>query len=190
MNSTKQNIAPRFREIAVVYLKAGAFSFGAGASEVLLAQIVEKKKWLSHEEYGKTIALATLMPGPFHVNLVIALGRALAGTSGSLIAVFSFVLPGFIAAIFTAHLLQYGALQIWLRAHAGVVTGIIAAVIGMLLSAIIRLGVRTLPHSGYWASVVTLAFFLYFFKIPFALAILGGGLIYVLFITSLRKAVL
>lgn len=172
--------------IAAAYLRVGAYALNAAAGEVLLEQLVEKRKWLLLEEFSKMMSLATLIPGPYHVNLVILTGFALGGWRTGFIAVASFVLPGFLLAWVAANLLSLGQVQAWLQAHPGVTTGMLASASGLVLCIVVKLGQRALPARGYWLLVFVLAALLWYFRLPFALAIIGCGFT-ALLIRVLRK---
>lgn len=168
------------RQIFLVFLKIGIYSFNAGASEVLLIQIVEKKRWLDYSQYSQILSIATLIPGPFHVNLAIATGNMLAGLRGGLLAAVGFTLPGFSLAVTMAYALNLDSVSTWLHHNPGFSAGIVAAVSGLLLSAIIRLGQRTLSGIKSLSVVIVLIACIYLLKLSFALVIIGSGLIYLI----------
>lgn len=147
---------------------------------MLLTQIVEKRRWIDDREYAQILSLATLIPGPFHVNLVIATGYALAGFGGSLISILAFVLPGFLLALIIAHVLSLQPVLTWLHNNSGITVGVVAAVTGLLLSAIARLGMRAISDVKSWLIVVLLATGILLLKFPFALTICCAGLFFVL----------
>lgn len=167
-------------------MRVGAYALNAAAGEVLLEQIVEKRQWIKLEEFSRLMSLATLIPGPYHVNLVILTAYALGGIRAGLIAVSAFILPGLLVALIAANLLSLSEVQNWLRLHPGLTTGMLAAASGLVLCIVVKLGQRSLPARGYWLLVFVLAAVLWFFRLPFALVILGGG-IFSLTIATLRR---
>lgn len=167
-------------------MRVGAYALNAATGEVLLEQVVEKRQWMAIEEFSKLMSLATLIPGPYHVNLVILTGYALGGVRAGLIAVAAFVFPGFLLAWLAAHLLSLHQVQAWLHGHPGLTTGMLAAASGLVLCLIVKLGQRSLPMRAYWLLVFLLAALLWYFRMPFALAIIGCG-VAALVISALRK---
>ena len=167
-------------KIFLVFIRIGLYSFNAGASETLLTQIVEKRRWIDHLEYARVLSLVTLIPGPFHVNLVIATGYTLAGFGGSLVSVIAFVLPGFLIALGIAHALDLTPVSGWLHKNPGITMGVVAVVAGILLSAIARLGIRAIRDRKSWWLVAALATGILLFKFPFAFVICFTGLLYAL----------
>ena len=170
-----RNPAKTLRHIGAAYLRVGAYALNAAASEVLLEQVVEKRRWIAVDEFGRLMSLATLIPGPYHVNLVILTGYALGGFYAGLVAVAAFILPGFMLAWIAANVLSLEVVQRWLQDHAGITTCMLAAASGLVLCIIVKLGQRTLPGRAHWALVFALAALLWTFRLPFALAIVGGG---------------
>ena len=78
--------------------KIGLFTFGGGYVMVTLIEneFVEKKKWLSQEEYYDMLAIAESTPGPIAINSSTYIGYKLAGFFGSLFATIAVCLPSLI----------------------------------------------------------------------------------------------
>ena len=113
------------------FLTLGATGFGGPVALVGYMQrdLVEKRKWISEEEYKEGLALAQLAPGPLAAQLGIYLGFVHYGVLGATLAGAAFVLPSFImvVAIGLAYKL-FGGLP-WMQA---VFYGVGAAVIGII----------------------------------------------------------
>ncbi|MES0488596.1 MAG: chromate transporter [Leptospirales bacterium] len=126
--------------IFLAFLKIGSYSFGAATGEVLIENLVERKKWMSLEKLREAYAVAAFAPGPYHVNIVVNLGYQLRGISGMLLSVAGFVLPSlFIAAGIAAMLYQPGVAAFFMENH-GILMGLQAGIAGLLLNATIKLG--------------------------------------------------
>ncbi len=78
--------------------KIGLFTFGGGYAMVAVIEreIVEKKSWLTHEEYIDIIAIAESSPGPLAINTATFVGYKIQKFLGSLFATLGVVLPSFI----------------------------------------------------------------------------------------------
>ncbi len=78
--------------------KIGLFTFGGGYVMVTLIEneFVEKKKWLTQEEYYDMLAIAESTPGPIAINSSTYIGYKLAGFFGSLLATIAVCLPSLI----------------------------------------------------------------------------------------------
>lgn len=172
-------------DIFVTFAKIGLFSFGSATSEVILEQVVEKRKWLSKEAFLENLSLAALVPGPFHVNLVAMLGYSLAGATGGIMSVAAFVFPGLAIAIGVAAAVSLEPVRVFLNENPGIVAGMLAAVAGLLLNVIVNLAKTAVSRPAPGALVAGLAVVLFYFKVHFAVAVLSLGLAFVIF--SLRK---
>ena len=78
--------------------KIGLFTFGGGYAMVAVIEreIVERKKYISQEEFLDLIAIAESTPGPIAVNSATYIGYKIGGVLGSFFATLGVVLPSFI----------------------------------------------------------------------------------------------
>lgn len=85
----------------ITMFKIGLFTFGGGYAmiAILERELVEKKKWIDHEEFMNIIAIAESTPGPIAINSSTYIGYKQAGVTGSVFATLGVVLPSFIVAI-------------------------------------------------------------------------------------------
>lgn len=65
-------------------------------------EVVQKKKWLSEEEFVDTIAIAQSLPGILAVNTAIFIGYRLRKIKGSLVCFFATTLPSFVIILLIA----------------------------------------------------------------------------------------
>jgi chromate transporter len=113
------------------FLRLGTFGFGGPIALVGYMQrdLVERRKWVSKEEYGEGLALAQLAPGPLAAQLAIYLGWLRAGTWGATLVAVAFIIPSFLMVlVLSALYLRYGGLM-WMQ---GAFYGIGAAVIAII----------------------------------------------------------
>ncbi|MFM9010398.1 MAG: chromate efflux transporter [Planctomycetota bacterium] len=78
------------------WLAVGATGFGgpAGQVAILHREVVERKTWLTEEEFLAALRVCMLLPGPEAQQLATYAGWRLGGTAGGLVAGTLFVLPG------------------------------------------------------------------------------------------------
>lgn len=78
------------------WLAVGATGFGgpAGQVAILHREVVERKAWLTEEEFLAALRVCMLLPGPEAQQLATYAGWRLGGTAGGLVAGTLFVLPG------------------------------------------------------------------------------------------------
>lgn len=168
------------------FVRIGLFSFSAAASALIMEWIVDRRQWLTTEEFRDKLSLAAIIPGPFHVNLVGLIGYALGGYLGLLLSLIGFVLPGFVLAVVLAVTLSSDTLGRFLVENPGAVKGMLLAVGALLLNVVVRIGRFALPAPSYWAWVAGLSVVLLVKNVHFALVILGAGLLHVLYLRATR----
>ncbi|MCI7223397.1 MAG: chromate transporter, partial [Fusobacteriaceae bacterium] len=68
-------------KIFIVFFKIGAFTIGGGYAMLSLIEdeIVNKKKWLSQDEFLEGMVIAQSTPGVLAVNISIVTGYKIAG---------------------------------------------------------------------------------------------------------------
>jgi chromate transporter len=81
-----------------IFFRIACTSFGGFMAMISVVQnvVVERKKLMRHEEMLDGISLASLLPGPVAVNLVVYVGYRLRGALGALLSGFAAVLPSFL----------------------------------------------------------------------------------------------
>ena len=162
--------APSLGEASRVWLRIGLLSFGGPAAQIALMhrEIVDRKRWLSEQQYLNALSFCMLLPGPEAMQLATYAGWRLHGILGGLIAGLLFVLPGAVV-IFTLALIYvlYGGLPL----INALFLGVKAAVIIIVIEALLRVARRALLLPEHWL-VAALAFVgIFFLALPFPLII-------------------
>ncbi len=89
--------APRGRaaEVARAFLRLGATAFGGPAAHIALmnAEFVERRGWLSREEYLDAVSASSIIPGPNSTEVAMHIGHRRAGAVGLVLAGVGFILP-------------------------------------------------------------------------------------------------
>ena len=80
------------------FAKIGIFTFGGGYGMIALVQdeCVEKKKWITEDEFATVLTIAESTPGPIAINCATYTGYAQGGILGAIAATFGVVLPSFL----------------------------------------------------------------------------------------------
>jgi chromate transporter len=119
-----------------------------GVLAVVQRELVEKKRWMTREEFVEEWAVAQIMPGPNVVNLSLMIGAryfgfkgAMTALAGMLVAPLSVVL---VLALVYAQFADHPGVQGALRGMAAVAAGLITATGLKLITALKKnvLGVR------------------------------------------------
>ena len=149
-----------------------------GVLAVVQRELVDKKKWLTREEFVEDWAVAQILPGPNVVNLSLMIGDRHFGLRGAMVAlagILAFPLLGvlLLAALF-AGIADVSAAQGALRGMGAVASGLIAAT-GIKLAGALRKNV--LGQVACWL-LGTLTFVaIAWLRIPLVWVLLGlGGL--------------
>ena len=74
--------------------------------------LVERRAWISKDEYELSLALAQIMPGPLAAQLAMAIGFFMAGVRGATLAGVAFVIPSFLMVVGLAAL-YVGSQGLW-----------------------------------------------------------------------------
>lgn len=139
------------RELTLYFLRLGTFGFGGpiALAGYMQKDLVEKRRWISKEDYVQGLALAQLAPGPLAAQLAIYIGWVRGGVLGATWIGVAFVLPSFIMVLGLAALyLRFGGLS-WMQ---GAFYGIGAAVIAIIARSVWKLGKMTLAKDRLlWA---------------------------------------
>ncbi|MBU2874319.1 chromate efflux transporter [Marinobacter salexigens] len=82
-------------EVFFAFLKLGLTSFGGPIAHLgyFRTEMVERRRWLSEEQFGQLLALCQFLPGPASSQLGFTLGLLRAGWLGALAAFIAFTLP-------------------------------------------------------------------------------------------------
>lgn len=78
------------RELFLGFLGLGLISFG-GALPFVRRAVVERRRWLSSEEFIDLLGLCQFLPGGNVINLSVAIGMRFRGALGALAAITGFI---------------------------------------------------------------------------------------------------
>src|SRR3989475_7232416 len=104
-------------ELLVYFLRLGTTGFGGPIALVgyMQRELVEKRRWISRQDYVEGLALAQLAPGPLAAQLAIYLGWVRGGVTAATVVGAAFVLPSFVMVLaISALYLRYGGLA-WMQ---------------------------------------------------------------------------
>jgi chromate transporter len=162
---------PSFGEAARFWIRLGFISFGgpAGQIAILHREVVEQRRWLDERRFADALNFCMLLPGPEALQLAIYLGWKLHGVRGGLVAGLGFILPAIVLLLGLSWVYaRHGSVP----ALQGVLLGLKAAVIALVLQAIFRIGRRALATPVHLALAVFAFAALQFGHVPFPLVLL------------------
>ena len=123
----------------LTFLKIGLFTIGGGYAMIPLIEreVVERRQWLSKEDFLDLMSLSQMLPGVFAVNFSIYIGHRLKGFRGSLALAAGIVVPSFVIILLIAMFFQAFAGNQVIEA---VFKGIRPAVVALIAVPCIQLG--------------------------------------------------
>jgi len=130
------------RQLIIYFLKLGTIGFGGPVALVgyMHRDLVEKRNWISEEDYKEGLALAQLAPGPLAAQLGIYLGFVHYRVLGATLCGLAFVIPSFIMVVLLGIVYKlFGGLP-WMQA---VFYGVGAAVIGIIIMSSYKLTLKS-----------------------------------------------
>ncbi|WP_207515416.1 chromate transporter [Longitalea luteola] len=170
-------VSYKLKDLALYFLKLGTIGFGGPVALVgyMHRDLVEKRKWITEEDYKEGLALAQLAPGPLAAQLAIYLGYVHYKIMGATLAGLAFVFPSFLMVLGISYAyVQAGGLP-WMQA---VFYGIGAAVIGIIAISSYKLSKKSLGKDWLlWVIAIVLAVTTFITEQESLWLILAGGVI-------------
>jgi chromate transporter len=134
---------PSLRSFILYFLRLGTLGFGGPIALAghMQQDLVERRGWITAQEYKEGLALAQLAPGPLAAQLAMYLGWVQARALGATLVGLAFVGPSFVMVlILSALYVRFGGLP-WMQ---GLFYGIGAAVIAIIARSVLKLVRMTL----------------------------------------------
>ncbi|MBQ9914179.1 MAG: chromate transporter [Clostridia bacterium] len=148
-------------DLFLIFARVGGFTFGGGYAmlPMLQKEVVERRKWATHDELMDYYAIGQCTPGIIAVNVATFVGTKLCGFWGALFATLGVITPSIIIIMIIAAFVS-GFQDIEAVTHA--FNGIRAAVVALILSSVIKLSKKSLVDkvtTVIFLSVAALSFF-------------------------------
>ena len=138
------------RDVAREWTRIGCIGFGGPPAHVVLLEelCVQRRRWLSADEFEDAIASTNLLPGPGSTQLAIFCAWRVAGIRGALIGGAGFILPGLVVILGLAVLFLANAPPRWVRGAGAGAGAAVAAVALRAGSDLLRPGWRRVTGAG------------------------------------------
>jgi chromate transporter len=129
--------------IFLTFFKIGTFAFGGVYSMISFfeRELVERRRWLTHDELIEAFTIGQMTPGPPIVNTGIHIGYKLRGLPGVLAATLGQAFTGTVLAILLAAFYLEAKDNPLLQS---VMKGVAAAVVGLLGSIVYKMGLKVI----------------------------------------------
>lgn len=162
------------------FLKIGLFTIGGGMAMIPQLQhvVVKEKGWLEEDEMIDCIAISQALPGIIAINAATYIGMKVKGFRGALSATLGVITPSFVIIILVVTVLDSIGNNSYIQ---GAFTGVKAAVCGLILVTVIKMGKKILRSVFDWILAVLAFIAIIVFGINAIWAILVGAVLGVIY---------
>ena len=122
----------KYLKLFFVFFKIGLFTFGGGYAmiSVISHEVVEKRKYITDEEFSDVVAIAESTPGPIAINSSTYIGYRVGGVFGSILASIAVCLPSFIIIyVISLFFTRFLELELAAKAFKGIQCGVAVLII-------------------------------------------------------------
>lgn len=126
------------------FLVLGLYAFGGPTAHIgyFHKEFVEKRRWLSDQDYADTVALCQMLPGPASSQVGMSIGCSRAGIMGAFAAFLGFTLPS--ALLMIALAFGYESIA-GVPAAMGIVQGVKLFATAVVADALVKMGQSLCP---------------------------------------------
>jgi len=150
-SSDRPTLAAIFR----AFVGVSVSGFG-GALPWARRMLVDKRGWMTAEEFNEAFSLSQFLPGPNTINFAVVFGARFGGAAGAALAVIGLLGPPLIIVTTLAIIYgRYGDVETLNR----ILAGIGAAAAGMLIAIAAKMIAPLLRKGLHWAPAVALVAF-------------------------------
>ncbi len=143
-------ICSAMRELALVFLKLGTVAVGGPAAHIAMMrhEFVERRAWLTEQEFLDLLGATNVIPGPNSTEMAIHIGHRRGGWPGLLVAGTCFIVPAaVIVFVLAAAYVRFGALPQTQALFYGV-NPVVLAIVGVALWRLAHSAVRAPWHGA------------------------------------------
>jgi chromate transporter len=153
--STAPKSSPRIFELFLAFAACSLSGFG-GVLPWARRMIVERKRWMTAEEFNEAFALSQFLPGPNIVNFSVVFGSRFGGAPGAAAALLGVLGPPVV--IVTILGILYA--QLGDQAALGrILAGIAAAAAGLLIAMVAKMSEPVFRRGLHWAPLIAILAF-------------------------------
>jgi len=169
-------VRPSFGEALRVWGKIGLINFGGPAGQIALMHrvLIDEKRWIDEARFLHALNYCMLLPGPEALQLATYIGWLLHGTKGGVAAGLLFLLPGL--GVLLALSVAYFTLG-EVPLVQGILFGLKAAVLAIVLEALLRVSRRALKGPAALAIAFAAFAAIAFFTVPFPVIVIAAAVL-------------
>jgi chromate transporter len=170
---TPSTSPPDLSELFVAFVSVSLSGFGS-ALPWARRMIVERKGWMTADEFNEAFSLAQFLPGPNVVNFSVVFGSRFGGAPGAFVALMGLMVPPIVIVTCLAILYSYYG---DVAAFGRVLAGVAAAAVGLLSATVAKMAMplfrRGLILPPALAVVAFVAIGVLQFPLPWVIAVLA-----------------
>jgi len=149
-------IKPTLLELLRAFAGVSVAAFG-GALPWSRRMIVERKRWMTSDEFNETFALSQFLPGPNTVNFSVVFGQRFGGVPGALVALLGLIGPPLLIVMVLAVLYErYGDVET--LGH--ILAGVASAAAGLLIASVAKMATPMLLRRWNSGPVIAIVAFI------------------------------
>ncbi|MCC2976439.1 chromate efflux transporter [Sphingomonas sp. PL-96] len=159
------------------FLRFGLLAFGGPVAQIAMIRqaLVEEEGWITSSRFNRLLAVLQVLPGPEAHELCVHMGMVARGRLGGLLAGLGFMLPGLVLMLLCAW--GYAAFIAGNGQLAGMLLGVQAAVLAIILRAVHRIGTHVLVDRAL-VGLAVLGLIGTLVGVPFWVLLLAAGAAY------------
>jgi chromate transporter len=150
MEESPASESPSLFELFLAFAACSLSGFG-GVLPWARRMVVERKRWMTADQFNEAFSLSQFLPGPNIVNFSVVFGSRFGGVTGAAVALVGLMGPPVV--IVTILGIVY--------AHAGndaalgrILAGISAAAAGLLIAMVVKMSMPVFRRGLHWAPLV------------------------------------
>lgn len=119
--------------------------------------IVDRKRWMTAEEFNEAFSLSQFLPGPNVVNFSVVFGSRFGGAAGAAVALAGLLGPPVvIVSVLGALYARYGDAS----ALGRILAGVSASAVGLLIAMVAKMARPLFRNERYWAPAIAAVAFI------------------------------
>ena len=142
--------APPFSELFLAFAACSLTGFG-GVLPWARRMIVERKRWMTAEEFNEAFSLSQFLPGPNIVNFSVVFGSRFGGATGATVALLGLLGPPVVIVTILAVLYAQAGND---AALGRILTGISAAAAGLLIAMVAKMSAPVFRLGLHWSPLI------------------------------------
>ena len=163
-----------YTQIFLTFAKIGSFTIGGGFAMVQMMEkeVVDKKHWLSHEEFMDTLVVAQSTPGLFAIDMASHIGLKLKGVGGGIVGALATALPSIVAILLIAMFFRTFKDNIYVEK---IFMGVRPCVVALILAPCFSMAKKAKLNKYNWWIPIVAAVLIWVFGVSPIWCILAAG---------------